>query len=130
VVGQWLPKPCVAGSNPVIRSIFILEGSHLISLRLNYAEIYKASYELSEVEHGSVITGGLRMDEFSMENLEDAHRALSSLLHKCEKAQTRIEEGSSQHTLLQNRIDALGVALSLIKKAISEACPKQSSANS
>jgi hypothetical protein len=125
VVGQWLPKPCVAGSNPVIRSIFMLEGSHLISLRLN-----KASYELSEVEQGSVITGGLRMDKFSMENLEDAHRALSSLLHKCEKAQTRIEEGSSQHTLLQNRIDALGVALSLIKKAISEACPKQSSANS
>jgi len=47
--------------------------------------------------------------------LAEAHRALSSTLHKCEKLDAD-KMGKSQKTLLKRRIDALKVALILIEK--------------
>lgn len=55
------------------------------------------------------------MPEFSTEELSEAHRALLSTLHKCEKMDiTKL--GKSQQTLLERRIAALKVALTLIEK--------------
>ena len=70
------------------------------------------------------------MDEFTKTDLEEARRALSSLLSKCEKAQQSIAQRnaqgdtqgitrrSSQGALLKNRIRALQVALALIEKSL------------
>jgi len=55
------------------------------------------------------------MPDYTSEELSDAHRALLSTLHKCEKMDpTKL--GKSQQTLLKRRIAALKVALTLIEK--------------
>ena len=53
--------------------------------------------------------------EFTLEELSEAHRALLSTLHKCEKIDTA-KLGKSQQTLLERRIAALKIALALIEK--------------
>lgn len=55
------------------------------------------------------------MAEFTTEELSEAHRALLSTLHKCEKMDAT-KLGKSQQTLLERRIAALKVALTLIEK--------------
>lgn len=55
------------------------------------------------------------MPDFTSEELSEAHRALLSTLHKCEKMDTT-KLGKSQQTLLERRIAALKVALTLIDK--------------
>ncbi|HHT17725.1 MAG TPA: hypothetical protein GXZ77_08480 [Papillibacter sp.] len=55
------------------------------------------------------------MPDFTAEELKDAHRALLSTLKKCEKIDAA-KLGKSQRTLLERRIAALKVALSLIEK--------------
>jgi len=56
------------------------------------------------------------MSEFTKQELEEAHRVLTSLLHKCEKVQNKIAEHKSQATLNKNHIAALRIALTLIEK--------------
>ena len=55
------------------------------------------------------------MPDFTTEELNEAHRALLSTLHKCEKMDAA-KLGKSQQTLLERRIAALKVALTLIEK--------------
>ncbi len=55
------------------------------------------------------------MSDFTSEELSEAHRALLSTLHKCEKMDA-IKLGKSQQTLLERRIAALKIALILIEK--------------
>ncbi|AFQ45285.1 hypothetical protein [Desulfosporosinus meridiei] len=55
------------------------------------------------------------MPDFTSEELSEAHRALLSTLHKCEKIDAT-KLGKSQQTLLERRIAALKVALTLIEK--------------
>ena len=50
--------------------------------------------------------------------LSEALRAISSLINKCEKAYTKLTEGTSQHTLMKNRINALNISMKLIKDEI------------
>ena len=57
------------------------------------------------------------MVDFSKTQLEEAHRALLSTLRKCEKIDAE-KLPASQHTLLERRIAALKVALTLIEKEI------------
>lgn len=52
---------------------------------------------------------------FSAEELHEAHRALLSTLHKCERIDA-IKLGKPQQTLLARRIAALKIALALIEK--------------
>ncbi|HKM06283.1 MAG TPA: hypothetical protein VJ869_04780 [Sphaerochaeta sp.] len=52
--------------------------------------------------------------EFTTDELTKALRAITSLISKCEKSQEKLTKGTSQHTLLVNRIKALHVASSLI----------------
>ena len=60
------------------------------------------------------------MEDFSIESLSEAKRVLSSLLSKCEKVQVKFLEGTSQHTLLKNRIKAVHIALSLIEREMGQ----------
>jgi hypothetical protein len=55
------------------------------------------------------------MPDFKSEELIEAHRALLSTLHKCEKIDAK-KLGKSQQTLLERRIAALKIALILIEK--------------
>ena len=51
----------------------------------------------------------------SWHDLSEAFRAIESTLNKCEKALTKLREGTSQHTLTKRRIEAFSIALKLIK---------------
>lgn len=59
------------------------------------------------------------MQDFTVEELSEAHRALLSTLYKCEKMDAA-KLGKSQQTLLERRIAALKVALTLIEKEQSQ----------
>jgi hypothetical protein len=52
--------------------------------------------------------------------LKEALRAIESLLGKCIKAQEKLARGTSQWTLLKNRIRALEVSAELIRREIGE----------
>nr|WP_315022516.1 hypothetical protein [uncultured Aminipila sp.] len=54
------------------------------------------------------------MDKYTREELEEALQILSSIISRCEKIQPKFVEGTSQHTLLKNRIKALYISKSLI----------------
>ena len=55
------------------------------------------------------------MSDFTKDQLNEAYRALLSTLQKCEKIKAE-KLPTSQRTLLERRIDALKVALTLIEK--------------
>ena len=59
-------------------------------------------------------------NEFTQEELQEALRAIDSLLSKCEKAQENLIPGKSQHSLMKNRIKALRISSELIAKALSQ----------
>lgn len=54
------------------------------------------------------------MDKSTREELDEALQVVSSTICKCEKAQLKFAEGTSQHTLLKNRIKAMYISKSLI----------------
>ena len=54
------------------------------------------------------------MDNYTREELEKALQIVFSVISRCEKAQTKFVEGTSQHTLLKNRIKAMYISKSLI----------------
>ncbi len=60
------------------------------------------------------------MDDFKKIDLEEALRAIASMIERSEKAQEKFAQGTSQHTLQKNRIKALYVASSLITNELEE----------
>lgn len=54
------------------------------------------------------------MDKYAKEELIEALQVVSSTISKCEKIQPKFVEGTSQHTLLKNRIKAMYISKSLI----------------
>lgn len=58
------------------------------------------------------------MDKFTKEELEEALRAVTSTISKCEKVQPKLKQGTSQHTLLVRRIKALSIASALIQREL------------
>ncbi len=54
------------------------------------------------------------MEKYTSEELLEALRVVSSSISKCEKIQPKFAEGTSQHSLLKNRIKALYISKSLI----------------
>lgn len=61
------------------------------------------------------------MDKYTREELTEALRAVSSIIHKCEKAQEKFPEGTSHHTLLRNRLKAMYISKLLIEQALNGA---------
>lgn len=64
------------------------------------------------------------MTDYTMADLEEAHTALASTLRKCEKIQAGKKLAASQQTLLDRRVRALRLSLSLIHKAMNERQPQ------
>jgi hypothetical protein len=54
------------------------------------------------------------MGKYTREELLEALRVVSSTISKCEKMQLKFRDGTSQHTLLKNRIKAMYISKSLI----------------
>lgn len=59
------------------------------------------------------------MNEYTVEELTEALKAVNSIIGKCEKAQEKFPEGNSHHTLLKNRLKAMYISKSLITDEIS-----------
>ena len=58
------------------------------------------------------------MDTYTKEELTEAHRAIQSLLSKCERALEKFLQGTSQYILLKNRINGLSISLTLIRETL------------
>lgn len=54
------------------------------------------------------------MDKYTRYELIEALHVVSSTISKCEKIQPKFAEGTSQHTLLKNRIKAMYISKSLL----------------
>lgn len=54
------------------------------------------------------------MEKYTREELEEALQVVVSTISNCEKMQPKFAEGTSQHTLLKNRIKALYISKALI----------------
>lgn len=55
------------------------------------------------------------MNTYSQEELQNALKIISSSISNCEKIHTKFPEGTSQHSLLVNRIKSLKISKSLIE---------------
>ena len=55
------------------------------------------------------------MDKYTKEELSKALEVVTSTINKCEKIHPKFKEGTSQHTLLKNRIKAMYISKTLIK---------------
>lgn len=55
------------------------------------------------------------MKNYSQEELQNALKVISSTISKCEKIQPKFREGTSQFSLLRNRIKALKISKCLIE---------------
>ncbi|HHX97874.1 MAG TPA: hypothetical protein P5169_02165 [Kiritimatiellia bacterium] len=62
------------------------------------------------------------MKKYTQEELAGAIRAISSLASKCEKVRKKFAAGTSQHTLLKNRVRALRISLALLKNEKAKSC--------
>jgi hypothetical protein len=56
------------------------------------------------------------MPDYTTEELAEAHRSLSSTLRKCEKVLESAKLPQSQRTLMERRVTALKIALTLINR--------------
>lgn len=56
------------------------------------------------------------MESYSRKELDATLQFISSTISKCEKMQFKFAEGTSQHSLLNNRISALNISKALIEK--------------
>jgi ribosome-binding protein aMBF1 (putative translation factor) len=56
------------------------------------------------------------MVKYSKKDLAEALRVVSSIINECEKIQPKFAVGSSQHTLLKNRIKAMYISKVLLKE--------------
>lgn len=54
------------------------------------------------------------MGQYTGEELEEALQIIFSTISRCEKTQPKFVEGTSQHTLLKNRIKAMYISKSLL----------------
>lgn len=56
------------------------------------------------------------MKNYSQEELQNALKVVSSTISRCEKIQPKFKEGTSQFSILRNRIKALKISKCLIEK--------------
>jgi hypothetical protein len=67
------------------------------------------------IAHSLLHSGDLEVSDLSLEELQSALGALASVIQRSEEALTKFAPGTSQNSLLTNRIRALNVAASLIR---------------
>lgn len=66
----------------------------------------------------SLMTDENVMDKYTNEELIDALRPVSSIIGKCEKAQRKFSEGTSQHIRFKNMIKTMYISKTLITDEI------------
>lgn len=54
------------------------------------------------------------MEKYSAQELKQALQVVTSTIKNCEKMQPKFQEGTSQHSLLKNRIKALYISKALL----------------
>lgn len=57
---------------------------------------------------------------YNEDDLREALRAINSTISKCEKAYTKLRQGTSQHTLMKRRLAAFYIAVELIERELGE----------
>ncbi|MEG0873652.1 MAG: hypothetical protein RSG48_06880 [Clostridia bacterium] len=65
------------------------------------------------------------MDKYKKEELVEALQVVYSTIRNCEKIHPKFAEGTSQHTLLKNRIKAMYISKSLITDNIMDKYTKE-----
>ncbi|HQJ38068.1 MAG TPA: hypothetical protein PK223_09530 [Bacillota bacterium] len=60
------------------------------------------------------------MEDFTKKDMEEALRAIASMIGRTEKAKEKFAQGTSQHTLQKNRLEALNIASLLISKELAD----------
>jgi hypothetical protein len=73
---------------------------------------------LKALRIASALMNKIDTENFAREDLQEALRALDSMISKSEKAQSMFPPGTSQHTLQRNRIKALRIASAWIGNAL------------
>lgn len=68
----------------------------------------------------SLITGEDVMDQYTKKELIEALQPVSSIISKCEKAQLKYAEGTSDHTRFQKLIKAMYISKALITDRVSK----------
>jgi len=66
------------------------------------------------IAHALMKEGPRITARFTQNELDDARLSMASMIAKTVEAQAKFASGTSQHTLLRNRLSALKVALALI----------------
>lgn len=66
------------------------------------------------------LTESEAVDCYTEEDLKNALAPITSLISKSEKSQAKLAQGTWQHTMLNNNIKALNIALPLLTKTLSE----------
>jgi hypothetical protein len=82
--------------------------------RIRRKTIGNADSAPSEPGYSKLKNRGDGMDDYTKEELEEARKIVASVIGRCEKMHPKFMEGTSQHTLLKNRIKALYISKSLI----------------
>ena len=67
---------------------------------------------------------------YTRQQLEKAAAPLASLASKSEKAREKLKRGTWQHTMLENNLNALGMAAPLLARALAEGTPPPEHAGS
>lgn len=60
------------------------------------------------------------MDDCTKKDMEEALRAITSMISRTERAKEKFTQGTSQYSLQKNRLKALHIASSLIAKRLAE----------
>ena len=60
------------------------------------------------------------MEHYSVDELQEAQRAIASTCSKCEKALLKLRPGTPQHTLTVRRIRAFRIALALLDRELNQ----------
>ena len=66
------------------------------------------------------MTGGDQAKDLTKEELERAVAPITSLISKSEKAQKKLANGTWQHSMLEENLEALSIALPLLEKRLFE----------
>lgn len=60
------------------------------------------------------------MSDITKTDIEEAFLAMASMIRRTKEAKEKFAQGTSQHTLLANRLKALGIASSFVRKELEE----------
>jgi len=110
----------------------LLEALRVVASTISKCEKIQPKFALGTSQHAllknrikamyiskSLITGENIMDRYTKEELLVALPPVASVISKCEKAQLKFVEGSSNHTRLKNIIKAMYISKSFINNEIS-----------